>query len=69
MNTRILFNDGWTFAKTGLDREGWQGLAFEPVDLPHDWLIWDTRNLYENGIGWYRRRSMEEGRPAGAALF
>jgi len=66
MNTRILFNDGWTFAKTGLDREGWQGLAFEPVDLPHDWLIWDTRNLYENGIGWYRKtfRWRKDGRRA-----
>ncbi|MHA7967592.1 glycoside hydrolase family 2 TIM barrel-domain containing protein [Paenibacillus sp. CAU 1782] len=27
-----------------------------PVDLPHDWLIYDTLNLYENSIGWYRKR-------------
>lgn len=25
-----------------------------PVTLPHDWLIYDTYNLYENGEGWYR---------------
>ncbi|KAI7258406.1 beta-galactosidase [Hortaea werneckii] len=25
-----------------------------PVTLPHDWLIYDTHNLYENGEGWYR---------------
>jgi beta-galactosidase len=55
MNTQVLFNDGWTFAKTGLDATDWQGLAFEPVDLPHDWLIRNTRQLYENGIGWYRK--------------
>jgi len=66
MNTRILFNDGWTFAKTGLDAADWRGLAFEPVDLPHDWLIRDTRNLYENGIGWYRKtfRWKKDGRRA-----
>jgi len=30
-------------------------LAFAPVDLPHDWLIYNTLDLYENSIGWYRR--------------
>jgi beta-galactosidase len=66
MNTRELFNDGWMFAKTGLDADSWRGLAFVPVDLPHDWLIWDTRNLYENGIGWYRKtfRWKKDGRRA-----
>jgi len=66
MNTQVLFNDGWTFAKTGLDAEDWLGLAFGPVDLPHDWLIWNTRNLYENGIGWYRKtfRWRKDGRRA-----
>lgn len=56
MNGRTLFNDGWTFAKTGLDAKDWPGLAFAPVDLPHDWLIYDTLNLYEDSIGWYRKR-------------
>jgi len=66
MNTQVLFNDGWTFAKTGLDAEDWRGLAFGPVDLPHDWLIWNTRNLYENSIGWYRKtfRWRKDGRRA-----
>ncbi len=27
----------------------------QPVDLPHDWLIYDTKNLYEDSIGWYRK--------------
>lgn len=30
-------------------------LRFEPVDLPHDWLIYNTLALYENSIGWYRK--------------
>ena len=55
INEKRLFNDGWTYAKTGLDQTGWNDLVFEPVDLPHDWLIDDTLNLYENSIGWYRR--------------
>ena len=30
-------------------------LTFEPVELPHDWLIYNTLDLYENSIGWYRK--------------
>ncbi|WP_240636655.1 glycoside hydrolase family 2 TIM barrel-domain containing protein [Paenibacillus silvae] len=30
-------------------------LAFEAVELPHDWLIYNTLDLYENSIGWYRK--------------
>lgn len=56
MNEKILFNDGWEFAKSGLDTANCAGLTFEPVDIPHDWLIYDTMNLYENSIGWYRKR-------------
>lgn len=55
MNTTRLFNDGWEFAKSDLETTDWRGLDFSPVDLPHDWLIYDTLNLYENSIGWYRR--------------
>ena len=52
--TRLL-NDGWTFAKSGLEVMDQAQLTFVPVDLPHDWLIYDTTNLYETSIGWYRR--------------
>lgn len=62
MNTKILFNDGWEFAKSGLDATDHAGLRFEPVDLPHDWLIYNTLALYENGIGWYRKKFMWTGR-------
>ncbi len=56
MNKKELFNDGWEFAKTSLDGNDYSLLSFEPVDIPHDWLIYDTLNLYENSIGWYRKK-------------
>lgn len=56
MNQKILFNNGWEFAKSSLAVTEPTGLTFQPVDLPHDWLIEDTLNLYENSIGWYRKR-------------
>lgn len=59
MENRALFNDNWSFLKTGLDTElsGIQGREgeFAAVDLPHDWLIYNTHNLYENSTGWYRK--------------
>lgn len=53
-----LMNDGWQFCATevgvsyqdALGRETWQG-----VDIPHDFLIHDTKNLYKTQTGWYRR--------------
>lgn len=59
MNSRTLWNDNWYFAKTALgvnweDRQIWEA-KMQPVDLPHDWLIYDTKNLYEDSIGWYRK--------------
>ena len=54
-----LFNDNWSFLKTELDTELSQIRGreeeFQPVDLPHDWLIYNTKNLYENSTGWYRK--------------
>ena len=55
MNSRTLWNDNWYFAKTALDVE-WEDRALweremQPADLPHDWLIYDTKNLYEDSIG------------------
>ncbi len=52
-----LFNNGWYFLKTGLDAGYGQTLErlsdFQPVDIPHDWLIYDTANLYQDSMGWY----------------
>jgi len=56
MNRKLLFNDGWEFAKSGLEVGDPASLDYQPVDLPHDWLIYNTQNLYEDSIGWYRRK-------------
>ncbi len=55
MNKKILFNDGWEFAKSSLEVTEHSSLDFQQVDLPHDWLIYNTLDLYENSIGWYRK--------------
>ncbi|MBR6192807.1 MAG: DUF4982 domain-containing protein [Treponema sp.] len=28
---------------------------FTDVNVPHDWLIYDTKNLYENSVGFYKK--------------
>lgn len=55
MNNKRLFNEGWEFAKSSLKTFDSSALAFKTVDIPHDWLIYDTLNLYEDSIGWYRK--------------
>lgn len=59
MNRKVLLNDRWRFAKTASDvkwdeQDRWRPLL-KAVDLPHDWLIYDTLNLYEDSCGWYVR--------------
>lgn len=59
MAERKLFNDNWEFCKLGIDSTydmaARENTLFEKVDIPHDWLIYDTMNLYEDGRGWYRK--------------
>lgn len=43
-----LLNHGWQFAYN-------HATDFTPIQIPHDWLIYDVNNLYQSGIGWYRR--------------
>ncbi len=67
MNTKEKLHTGWTFAKTGLDISDCAELDFRPVKLPHDWLISNSLQLYEDSIGWYRRQyawQAEEGTEA-----
>lgn len=59
MSNRRLMNDGWCFSKhplgVTLAQVFDQNTNWQPVDLPHDWLIYNTYDLYETGEGWYRR--------------
>jgi len=50
-----LFCDQWEFSKNPYGTEYSDQLSWEEVDIPHDWLIYDVKNLYETSTGWYRR--------------
>lgn len=59
-----LFNDGFTFAKYSLKASKEELLTGSsahclstpaPVDIPHDWMIGQVNNLYEDSIGCYRK--------------
>lgn len=53
------FYRGWEFYRTELSATLEEVTAqrehFRPVELPHDWLIYDVKNLYRDGCGWYRK--------------
>lgn len=53
-----LINDGWNFVKlpSGSTYEQATAAVGEPIDLPHDWLIRQARNLYETADAWYSRK-------------
>ena len=54
---KTLWIDSWSFLRMELGAELEDALNreqdFVPVDIPHDWLIYDSNRLYENGTGWY----------------
>ena len=55
-----LFNDNWTFKKIpyqdNYDYDKARTLSgLSLVALPHDWLIYNCENLYEDGIGVYQK--------------
>jgi beta-galactosidase len=45
---KVLWNDGWRFSLN--NKKDWRD-----VGIPHDWLIGNTRDLYQSGEGWYRK--------------
>ncbi|MBQ7783915.1 MAG: glycoside hydrolase family 2, partial [Oscillospiraceae bacterium] len=51
-----LICDKWEFSKNPIDTEYSDNLQWKCVDIPHDWMIYETRNLYETSTGWYRRK-------------
>lgn len=57
------FNDGWQFCKfpleTSLD-DIFATDSWESVDLPHDWMIYDTENLYEQAVSCYRKTILKD---------
>ncbi|MDO7905316.1 glycoside hydrolase family 2 TIM barrel-domain containing protein [Paenibacillus sp. JX-17] len=58
-NRQTAFNGNWYFTKQPLHAtlaDAAASRSWMPVTLPHDWLIYDTKQLYENGEGWYRKQ-------------
>lgn len=59
MTNKRLWNDGWSFTEVPVGTEEAELLKQDegwlPVDLPHDWLIYDATDLYRDGDGWYRK--------------
>ncbi len=57
MERKLLFNDGWRFTKqkiaTTIEQIKTEDIVWADVDLPHDWLIYNTNDLYETSEGWY----------------
>ncbi len=47
---------GWEFSKNPIDTGYSDALCWSPVQLPHDWMIYNTHDLYETSTGWYRRK-------------
>lgn len=61
---KVLFNDNWQFKLTEIgsnvndiiNSSDWYN-----VEIPHDWLILDTNNLYKTGEGWYKKSFSVDG--------
>jgi len=55
---KLLWNEGWEFCKSeyGSDISKIEECEFKKVNIPHDWLIYQGQNLYENATGFYRKR-------------
>ena len=51
-----LFCDNWEFSKSPIGTGYKDAPEFVPTDIPHDWLIYDTGDLYETSTGWYRKK-------------
>lgn len=59
MAVKKLWNDNWEFCECPLEDQYYEipkDANWESVDIPHDWMIYDTRNLYRDSIGWYRKK-------------
>lgn len=58
-----LFNDKWSFCKFPLDtpmEDIFRTSNWIPVDIPHDWMIYDSENLYEQAISCYQKTFTKE---------
>ena len=57
---RVSFCEDWEFYKAPFGSDYEESFAFYRVDIPHDWLIENTNDLYETSTGWYRKKFVYE---------
>lgn len=60
-----LWNDGWEFCELPVEESSYEiprqiktgetASEWKTVDIPHDWMIYETHALYRDSIGWYRK--------------
>lgn len=59
MSEKQLFNDGWEFTKEEaditLEEINSKDIKWQEIEIPHDWLIYNSNNLYETSSGWYKK--------------
>lgn len=59
MSEKQLFNDDWKFTKQQADitlqEINSKSINWQEVDIPHDWLIYNSNDLYETSSGWYKK--------------
>ena len=65
MFSKKLFNDGWQFAKAapGTDFDTAHALDYKQINIPHDWLIYQGLDLYEDSVGFYKKAFEMKKRP------
>lgn len=83
ISKREKITTGWGFCKKSIDTytgmDPAQGMTeqdfpvpgeFRPVRIPHDWMIENESDLYEDSVGWYRFcvRQDAERKPAWRSL-
>lgn len=71
MAKKQLWNDGWSFAELPVEGASYEfpaNAAWKGVDIPHDWMIYKTHDLYRDSIGWYKKEfTVDE--PSGQTLL
>jgi len=58
MAKKQLWNDGWSFVELPVEEKSYdfpETVAWNRVDVPHDWMIYKTHDLYRDSIGWYKK--------------
>lgn len=54
---KYIFDGNWKFLEMPVDTSFEKAMenleSFMPVDVPHDWLIYDSTELYRDGTGFY----------------